>query len=334
MRAEGEELERLIEEARELSWRHHGRKIRFYAPGFVHYETPYFSSSPHAFPSITVTGRRCALGCEHCQGRILETMIPATTPKRLIGVCRKIKERGGVGCLISGGCLPDGSVPLDDFVDAMAEVKRSLGLTVVVHTGLIKEATARRLRGAGIDAALIDVIGSDETIREVYRLDARVGDYDRSLRALYEAGIPTVPHVLVGLYYGRLKGELRSLEMIAKYRPAAVIVIALIPIEGTPMGRVEPPSPEDVSRVLVAARFMMPGETPIVLGCARPRGEHRARTDRLAVRGGVNAIAFPSVEAIRLAEEMGLETSFSPLCCSQVFADAVSLHAERTEGVP
>lgn len=324
MRAEGKELERLIEESRELSWRYHGRKIRFYAPGFVHYETPYFCSSPHAFPSISITDRRCALRCKHCQGRILETMIPATTPEELIEVCKNVKKRGGVGCLISGGCLPDGSVPLDGFVDAIAEVKRRLGLTVVVHTGLISGVTARGLRWAGVDAALIDVIGSDETIREVYRLDAGVDDYERSLRALCEAGIPTVPHVLVGLHYGRLRGELRSLEMIAKYEPAAVIVIALIPIEGTPMGKVEPPSPEDVLRVLVAARFMLPRGTPLVLGCARPRGEHRARTDRSAVRAGVNAIAFPSVGAIRLAEEMGLETSFSPLCCSQAFVDIMN----------
>jgi uncharacterized radical SAM superfamily protein len=39
------------------------------------------------------------------------------------------------------------------------------------------------------------------------------------------------------------------------------------------------------------------------------------------VRAGVDAIAFPVEEAIRLAESINLEKSFSPLCCSQIFED-------------
>ncbi len=62
-------------------------------------------------------------------------------------------------------------------------------------------------------------------------------------------------------------------------------------------------------------------ETPLVLGCMRPKGEHRKRTDMLAVRAGVNAVAFPVEEAIQLAESLKLEISFSPLCCSQIFED-------------
>jgi len=83
---------------------------------------------------------------------------------------------------------------------------------------------------------------------------------------------------------------------------------------------VTPPSPEDIARVLVAARLMMP-KTPLVLGCMRPKGKHRAETDMWAVKAGVNAIAFPSNEAIQLADSMELEASFSSLCCSQIFED-------------
>ena len=41
-----------------------------------------------------------------------------------------------------------------------------------------------------------------------------VEDYDRSLRALNDSGIPFVPHVLVGLHYGKLRGEFQALKMI------------------------------------------------------------------------------------------------------------------------
>jgi uncharacterized radical SAM superfamily protein len=296
------------------------RKIRFYAPSFIYYKTNYFCSSPTAFPSISITGSSCALRCQHCNGKVLDTMLPALTPKELFGLCEKLKADGAVGCLISGGCLPDGSVPIYEFVDAIAEVKEKLGLTVVTHTGVIDFSTARRLKEAGVDAALIDIIGSNETIQEVYHLDVSVEDFDRSLRAFHEAGIPFVPHVLVGLHYGKLRGELEALKMISKYLPSAVIVIAFMPIRGTPMEKVNPPKPEDIVRVLASARLLMP-KTPLVLGCMRPKGEPRKGTDMLAVGAGVDAIAFPSEEAIRLAESMKLEMSFSSLCCSQIFVD-------------
>jgi uncharacterized radical SAM superfamily protein len=247
-------------------------------------------------------------------------MIPAPTPAELIEVCRGLKAKGCIGFLISGGCLPDGSVPLERFVEALAYIKRNLGLKIVAHTGLTSPRVARKLKEAGVDAALIDVIGSDETIKEVYRLNAKIEDYDKSLKALYETGIPLVPHVLVGLHQGKLKGEFQALKMISKYDPSAVIVIALTPIRGTPMENVTPPKPHDILRVLIAARFMM-RSTPLVLGCVRPKGKHRAETDMLAVKAGVNAIAFPSENAVQLADSMNLTLSFSPLCCSQIFEE-------------
>jgi uncharacterized radical SAM superfamily protein len=117
-----------------------------------------------------------------------------------------------------------------------------------------------------------------------------------------------------------LKGEYDALKMIAKYSPSAVIAIALMPVHGTIMETAAPPSPIDVARVLTMARFMLP-ETPLVLGCMRPKGKHRCETDLLAVKAGVNAIAFPAEAAIQEAERMQMETFFSSLCCSQVFED-------------
>jgi uncharacterized radical SAM superfamily protein len=295
-------------------------KIRFYAPSFVHYKNKYFHSSHDAFPSISITGSSCALKCEHCNGKVLDTMVSAMTPEGLFDLCTQLEKNGAVGCLISGGCLPDGSVPLGNFIDAIAKIKKELNLTVIVHTGVIDFSTAKRLKDAGVDAALIDVIGSDETIRQVYHLDFSVADYERSLRAFHDSGIPFVPHVLVGLHYGELKGELEALKMISKYSPSAVITIAFMPIHGTPMQNVNPPNPEDIAKILVSARLLMP-ETPLVLGCMRPKGEHRTRTDMLAVRTGVDAIAFPVEEAIQFAESLKLETSFSSFCCSQIFED-------------
>ena len=113
------ELESLLKEAREISWTSFGRKVRFYAPSFSPYENKYISSSVSAFPSISITGNSCALKCKHCGGRVLSTMIPASTPDELLSTCVELKKSECTGCLISGGCLPDGSVPFGRFIDTL-----------------------------------------------------------------------------------------------------------------------------------------------------------------------------------------------------------------------
>ncbi|MEM2967874.1 MAG: radical SAM protein [Candidatus Bathyarchaeia archaeon] len=304
------------------------RTVRFYAPSFMPYKTRYYHASPNLFPTVSVTGRACALNCKHCGGKILRTMHSANTPEKLFQTAVTFKRDGAEGCLISGGCQPDGSVPLKPFIPAVAAIKRELGLTVFVHTGIIDAETAVALKEACVDAALIDVIGADETIKKVCNLKAGVQDYARSLLALQEAGLNFVPHVIVGLHDGKLKGEYEALRLIAAVKPSAIVIIAFMPIHGTAMAKTKPPAPIDIARVATVARLMFP-ETPLVLGCMRPKAKHRAETDVLALKAGVDAIAFPSEEAIRYADTQGYALSFSGYCCAQIYVDAAFRSASK-----
>ena len=296
------------------------KTIRFYAPSFTYYKTSHYASSSRDFPTISITGKACALMCKHCGGTVLNTMYPATSPEELFELCTRLKEEGAKGCLISGGCLPNGAVPLGGFVDSIAKIKRQLGLTVFVHTGVIDLKTAEELKKAGVDAALLDIIGSNETLKEIFNLDASVKDYENSLKALDEAGIDFVPHVIVGLHNGKLLGELHALKMVSKFNPSALVIIAFMPIRRTEMENVKPPEPIDIARVIAAARLMFP-ETPLVLGCMRSRDKHRSETEILAIEAGVDAIAFPTEEAVEFAESHGCKTSFSSFCCGEIYSD-------------
>lgn len=309
-----------IREARDLSWQKFGKKIYFYAPGFIYYYNKYFKSSSLSFPSISITGSYCSLKCDHCGGRILKTMIPARTPDKLIEICADLKERGATGCLISGGCLPNGSVPVLRFIDAICEIKKRFGLIIVVHTGLIDFEVAKKLKEAGVDAVSIDIVGSEETIKRVYHLNASVDGYAKTLEALKKAELPFTPHVLIGLHYGSVRGEIEALKIISKYDPSALILIVFFPIKGTKMENINPPPYEAVIDILVKARFLM-NNIPIALGCARPKGNYRSIVDLLFVEAGVNAIAFPSIEAIERAKKLGLKIVFSPTCCSLIQKD-------------
>lgn len=247
-------------------------------------------------------------------------MIPARTPAELFETCRDFKKHGAIGCLVSGGCLANGSVPLENFIDTIAEIKKRLGLTIVVHTGFVSEKTARRLKEAEVDAVSIDILGSNETIKEIYHLDSSTIDYEKTLKALEENGLSFTPHVLIGLHHGELRGEIAALRMIAAHEPSALILIIFFPIRGTEMENVKPTALDSIAEIMTQARFMMP-HVPISLGCARPKDAYRTKIDVLAVEIGVNAVAFPSQDAIEKAETLGLKIFYSNMCCSQVHED-------------
>ncbi len=314
---EDDKLAQLIEDATIAPKKRH---LHFYAPSFIPYKTSSFQSRPSEFPTISVTGKECSLRCKHCNGNVLGTMLPVTSPTDLFRLCQRLKNQGAIGCLISGGCVPDGSVPLSKFVPSIAKIKQKLGLTVLVHTGIMKPAAAKALKEAGVDAALVDIIGSDETIREITNLRTTTRAYEETLSAFQDSGIKYVPHVIVGMHYGKLKGELTALRIVSHFRPESLVIIAFMPIRGTQMELVDPPRPMDVARVIAIARTMFPS-TALALGCMRPGGDHRAETDVLCIKAGVDAIAFPSSEAIRFAEKNGYETTYSRVCCSQIYAD-------------
>ena len=201
-------------------------------------------------------------------------------------------------------------------MDALEKVKRELGLTVFVHSGIIGLETAVSLKKAGVDAALIDVIGSAETIEKIYNLKVAPKDYAASLKALDCSGLNFVPHVIVGLNEGKLDGELEALKMIRQVKPSALVIIAFMPIHGTAMEKTSPPRPADIAKVASVARLMFP-ETPLVLGCMRPKGAARSETDILALKAGVDAVAFPSEQAVKYVQSKGYKISFSSYCCAQ-----------------
>jgi uncharacterized radical SAM superfamily protein len=250
-------------------------------------------------------------------------MQAANTPEKLYTLCAKLKQEGALGVLISGGCLPDGSVPLKKFIPTFSRIKKDIGLTILVHSGIVDSKNAIAMKAAGVSAALIDIIGANETIRDIYNLDITTKHYELSLKALSETGIDFVPHVIVGLNHGELKGEYDALKMIQPYKPSAVVIIGFMPIHGTFMEKTKPPRPIDIARTVATARITFP-ETPIVLGCMRPKGKHRTETDVLAMKAGVDGIAFPDEEAIQYARLKNCNVGFSPFCCAQIYKDLIS----------
>ena len=301
-------FEQRLEGARVLSWEHLGKKITFFLPGM-------FSLNGHTgrYPALSITGDECALMCDHCRGKILSGMISAATPQNLVAECRDLAKKGHLGVLLSGGCKPDGSMPWKDFLRAIETIKKTTSLFVSVHCGLVDRSTARELKLAGVDQALIDVIGDDTTFQTIYHVSFGVERIAAAMEALAVAEIPMVPHIVCGIGYGRIRGEYKAVEMVSGFDIAQLVMVALMRIPGTPTARALPPEPEEVADIIAEARYKLPG-TPLSLGCARQRGN--CRLEELAIDAGINKMALPSEEAVVRAKSYNLQIDYQPTCCS------------------
>jgi uncharacterized radical SAM superfamily protein len=139
-----------------------------------------------------------------------------------------------------------------------------------------------------------------------------------ALESIARSGLSLAPHVVAGLYYGRLRGEKKALEIISRYKPDVLVIVVLSPLRGTPMGLAVPPSPLEVARLIAEARLLMP-EVPIALGCERPRNRQGWILEKLAIRAGATRMAVWSDEAVQEALKLGLEPRFQMTCCSVPF---------------
>jgi len=303
-------LEKKMKVARGLSWEKFGRKITFYLPGMIRYK-----GQIGKYPAISITGDFCELACKHCRGKLLEPMIKATTPKELIELCKKLERAGNVGVLLTGGSDAKGRMPWKRFAPAIEEIKKSTNLKISLHSGIIDEDTAVLLADAGLDQALIDVIGDDRTMKEVYNLNEGIGLIKRSLEYLFRAGIKVVPHIVIGLHFGSIIGEIEAVKMLKEFEPEALVFVVLTAFKGTPMQFVKTPSPIKVADIICDARFNLPG-TLLCLGCERSRGEDGYLTELLAIESGINRVAIESDYAIEHAKSLGLKIEYRETCCS------------------
>ncbi|MHA2002858.1 MAG: radical SAM protein [Candidatus Thorarchaeota archaeon] len=319
MESSSSDFKDIMKSAYESRLKAFGSELLCYSPTAYPYKIEeHRQVSRHNFISISVTGTSCALQCDHCEGRLLKGMEPAMTSDQLIQVCKEVRMRGAEGVLISGGSDSRGHVPLSQFGTAIKAATTELGLKVVVHTGLVDDETVQMLKDASIDAAMLDIIGSREVSESIYHLEDGPKRMEQSLELLHAAGIPTVPHVLVGLDYGSLGGEIEALDMISRTNPAGVVIIALSPLRKTPMASAKPPSAESIGKVLTVTRLAMK-ETPVLLGCARPIGQHKIDTDKYALQSGVNGVAYISQEGVDYAKSLGLKPVFRDVCCSLAY---------------
>jgi len=293
------------------------RPIRFSTPTFKAYASSELQGcGKNSFPAFSITAAGCALMCDHCEAKILEPMIPATSPEMLD---RKVRDlvllQDLQGFLLSGGSNRKNEIAYERFYPVIEGLKRDYPhLRIAIHTALLDEPRARLMESAGVDTAMMDVIGAQDTIRDVYHLDRPVADFEATLGALCATSMEIVPHVVIGLHYGRILGEKNALEIVSRHAVHALVLVVIMPFYAR-AGTFMTPDAHEVGRIFQAARRIIP-DRQVLLGCARPPGLHKRLTDAYAVMAGLDGIAFPADGAVAAAKVAGRPYHQEHACCS------------------
>ncbi len=293
------------------------RPIRFSTPSFKDFETSELKGcSKNSFPAFSITGAACALMCDHCQANILKPMIPATTPDMLDRKVRDLVQLQDLqGFLLSSGSNRSNEIPYERFYPVIEGLKRDFpAMKIAIHTALLDERRAKMMESAGVDTAMMDVIGAEDTIREVYHLDRPVEDFEQTLAALCTTRMEVVPHIVIGLHYGRIVGEPMALEIIARHGVHALVLVVVMAFYAK-ADTFETPTTTDVGGIFLDARARL-GDKEVLLGCARPAGLHKRLTDAYAVMAGLDGIAFPADGTVAVAEAIGRPYHQENACCS------------------
>jgi uncharacterized radical SAM superfamily protein len=317
----------LVAECERAAARAPGREIRFSTPTFKSYSSCEMSGcGKNSFPAFSITAAGCALNCDHCQARILEPMIPATSPDMLERKVRElIASQDLRGFLLSGGSTRRNEIRYERYYPVVERLKREFPyLKIAIHSALLDQGRARSMEAAGVDTAMMDVIGAGETIREVYHLDRPVEDFEAALAALCATRMEVVPHIVIGLHYGRIVGEANALDIVSRHRIHSLVLVVIMPFYAKP-GTFETPAANEVGRIFLDARGRIP-EREVLLGCARPPGLHRRATDAYAVMAGLDGIAFPAEGTLAVARAIGRPAVQEHACCSMKTGRTIKLH--------
>ncbi len=307
------------------------RPIRFSTPTFKEYETSELKGcGKNSFPAFSITAAACGLNCDHCQKKILEPMIPATNPEMLDAKVRQLIDSQGLnGFLLSGGSNKRNEINYMRYLPVVEQLKRDYpDMRIAVHSALMKEDQAKAMESAGVDTVMMDVIGANETIEEVYKLKRPVEDFEETLAALCATSMEVTPHIVVGLHYGRILGEANALDMVSRYPVTALVLVVIMPFYAKP-GTFETPATRDVGEIFYEARQRLP-EQQVLLGCARPPGMHKRVTDAYAIMAGLDGIAFPAEGAVSVAHSIGRPFEQAHSCCSIKLGSELKTNAARS----
>ena len=248
---------------------------------------------------IPVAISKCELNCKHCMGKYLKQM-EIMNGEELLNFA---KNYNGIGFLISGGFDKEGRlIGLKETLPFLKKLKNKF--YIAIHPGFVDDELSKEIANA-CHVAFID-LPSENAIKNVFGLNASTEDYFENMDKLLNAGIKVVPHITIGLNFGKIE-EHDVLDKLKEYKNKIekLVLNIVIPTANTPFEKVKISKEE----VLEFVRYAK-DNFKVSIGCMRPRG-----FDIDLIDMGINEMATPSKKAIEYANSKFKKIGIKNYCC-------------------
>jgi biotin synthase len=242
---------------------------------------------------LSVKTGGCQEDCGYCsQSSHHETKVE---PQKMLDVnaviasARRAKELGSTRFCMGAAWREVKDGPAFDRVIDMVKGVKEMGMEACVTLGMLTEAQAKKLKDAGLDAYNHNL----DTSREHYRSIVKTRTFDDRLNTLEnvrKAGITVCSGGIIGMGES-IDDRCEMLRTLANLepQPESVLINALVPIEGTPLGHMPPIDPLDHVRMIAVARILMP-KTRVRLSAGRTSLTREAQL--LCMLAGANSIFY------------------------------------------
>jgi biotin synthase len=218
---------------------------------------------------INAKSGRCAENCAFCaQSAHHETGVtvyPLVDEDEMVR-CAALAEENGAGCygIVTSGTSITTSEELDRVCRTVGRIKSETGISPSCSLGILDEATALRLKNAGMETYHHNI----ETARSFFPQICTTHDYEddvATIRAAKAVGL----RVCCGGIFGLGESFAQRIEMAETLRELDVDSIPLNflnPVVGTRLEHADNLTPLECLSIIAVYRFLLPGKRLSVCG--------------------------------------------------------------------
>lgn len=210
----------------------------------------------------------CPEDCGYCSQSIVSTA-PVSKysmldkESLLAGAREALARKAGTYCIVASGKGPTDR-ELDQVIDAVQEISRTMPLKICACLGILKGDQAQRLADAGVHRYNHNL----NTSKANYPSITTTHTYDQRIETVKMAqshGMSPCSGVIIGM--GETNEEIVQMAYALRELDADSIPINFLnPIPGTPLGEAQRISPIQALKVLALFRFICPSKEIRVAG--------------------------------------------------------------------
>lgn len=229
----------------------------------------FVGSTVHLCTIINAKSGRCAENCAFCaQSAHHDTGVevyPLVDEDEMVR-CAAMAEQNGAGCygIVTSGTCINRTDELDRVCRTVTRIKAETGISPSCSLGILDEATAQRLKNAGMETYHHNL----ETARSFFPQICTTHDYEddvATIRAAKSVGL----RVCCGGIFGLGESFAQRIEMALTLRELSVDSVPLNflnPVAGTRLEAADNLTPLECLTIIAVYRFLLPDKRLSVCG--------------------------------------------------------------------